>query len=177
MDYAGSGFSICAAMKDHFKRFPDKRQRPDYILWEGQHVKTSDHFSVALQGVVRAEILSAQPHTRQGFDLKLHDGWVQLEKGERVNHLRTWNDAAYENSVEYPYFCVEGRMFFWNVYETLFANGHRREEMWTGNSGMWVELISPIERIYHCSHGGANPPDFESLVVKVTISPGSRSHT
>ena len=50
-----------------------------------------------------------------------------------------------------------------------YASGQQVEEKWTENAGMWIEEISPTERIYHCSHGMAHPPDFESLVFKITI--------
>jgi hypothetical protein len=49
------------------------------------------------------------------------------------------------------------------------TRGQVVDEKWTGNSGMWVEEVSSNERIYHCSHGMAPKPDFDSLVFKVTI--------
>jgi hypothetical protein len=169
-DYADSGLTIQYAMLDHFKRFPDKSQRPDYVLWAGHQVKTGDALAVPRQGFVRCEFLSSKGDAEQGFDLKL-DGWLRLEKGEQVSLLRTWNDARYERFVEYPFQSNDGLLWVWNVYKMKYPGGQVVEEKWTENAGMWVEEISPAERIYHCSHGMAHPPDFESLVVKITIRP------
>jgi hypothetical protein len=38
----------------------------------------------------------------------------------------------------------------------------------TRNAGFWIEIVSPNERIYHSSHGLCDPPDFESLVFRVS---------
>jgi hypothetical protein len=51
-----------------------------------------------------------------------------------------------------------------------YPGGQVVEEKWTENAGMWVEQVTPYERVYHCSHGMANPPDFESLVFRVSIN-------
>ena len=169
-DYANSGLTIQYAMLDHFKRFPDKKQRPDYIVWDGRQIKTADSFAVATHGVVRGEFLSStKPDVDQGFDLKL-DGWICLEEGEKVSLLRTWNDSRYESFVEYPFQSNDGLLWVWNVYKMKYPGGQVVEEKWTENAGMWVEEISPNERVYHCSDGMAHPPDFESLVFKITIT-------
>ena len=170
-DYAESGLTIQYAMLDHFKRFPDKTQRPDYILWDGLQVKTADSLTVPPEAVVRGECLSSKGDVEQGFDLKL-DGWLRLEKGEEVSLLRTWNDPRYVPFVEYSFRSNDGRLWVWNVYKAKYPGGQVVEEKWTGNAGMLVEVISPTDRIYHCSHGMAHPPDFESLVFKISISKG-----
>jgi len=167
-DYADSGLTIQYAMLDHFKRFPDKRERPGYILWGGRQVKTGDSVDVPANGVVRGELLSSKGDVEQGFDLKL-DGWLRLAKGEKVSLLRTWNDPRYESFVEYPFHSRDGRLWVWNVYKRFFPNGRVVEEKWTENAGFWIEKVSETERIYHCSHGFVYPPDFESLVFKITI--------
>ena len=65
---------------------------------------------------------------------------------------------------------VERKRVSEGVYKMKYSGGQVVEEKWTENAGMWVEQISPNERIYHCSDGMAHPPDFESLVFKITIS-------
>ncbi|MBX3180316.1 MAG: hypothetical protein KF886_23440 [Candidatus Hydrogenedentes bacterium] len=168
-EYADSGRDIQWAMVDQVKRYPDKSKRPDHILWNGRVVKTYDRIPVAESGLIRAEFLSVKPEFEQGFDLKVYDGWLELEKGERVDILRTWKDNRYEDSVEYPFFCRKGEIGVWNVFKRMYGNDRVVEEKWTGNAGFWVEELSESERIYHCSHGMADPPDFEALVFKVSI--------
>ncbi len=168
-DYADSGLTIQYAMLDHIKRFPDKSLRPDYILWDGLRIKTADALTVPPQGRVRGEFLSSKGDVEQGFDLKI-EGWFRLENGERVSLLRTWNDSRYELFVEYPFQSKDGRLWVWNVYKMRYEGGQVVEEKWTENAGMWVQEVSPTERIYHCSHGMAHSPDFESLVFKITIT-------
>jgi hypothetical protein len=168
MDYAQSGLTIQHAMLDHWKRFPNKDERPEYILWAGLRVKTGDAFPVPKDGIVRGEFLSWKGGVEQGFDIKV-DGWLELEKGEKVQLLRTWNDPRYEAAVEYPFHTEDGVLWIWNVYKVRYPDDRVVEERWTGNAGFWVEVISETERVYHCSHGIAKPPDFESLVFKITV--------
>ena len=167
-DYAKSGLTIQYAMLDHVKRFPDKRLRPDYIVLGGLRVTTADVLVVPEGGIVRAEFISSKDEVEQGFDLKV-DGWIQLQNGDRVSVLRTWSNPRYEPIVEYPFFSRDGRLHVWNVYKMKYAGGQVVEERWTENAGMWVEEVSPTERIYHCSQGMAHPPNFESLVFRVSV--------
>jgi len=167
-DYGSTGMTIQQAMVDHAKKYPDKTQRPDCILWDGVSVKTSDAWTTPKKGIVRAEILSANTDVEQGFDIKV-DGWLELAKGERVPVLRTWKDERFEDTVEYPFFTRDQRLFVWNVYKMTYPSGRTVEERWTENAGFWVEQAGENERIYHCSHGMSSPPDFESLVFKVSV--------
>jgi hypothetical protein len=169
-DYAESGFTIREAMLDHAKKYPNKRDRPEYILWRGLHVKTSDAFSVPQTGTVKAEFIFAKEEIEQGFDIKV-DGWLELAGGEHVPTLRTWKDERYADTIEYPFFSRDGRLWVWNVYRMTYPSGHVIEEKWTENAGFWIEHVSENERIYHCSHGIATPPDFDSLVFKVRVDP------
>jgi len=169
-DYAASGLTIREALLDQVKRFPDKARRPERILWAGLAINTGDAFPVPREGIVRGEFLSSKGDAEQGFDLKL-DGWLRLEKGEKVSLLRTWNDSRYESMVEYPFHSEDRRLWVWNVYKRRLPDGRTVEEKWTENAGLWVERVSEAERIYHCSHGFLYPPDFESLVFKITIRP------
>jgi hypothetical protein len=168
LDYGDSGLTIQYAMLDFVKRFPDKATTPPYILWNGLHVQTSDVFAIPHKGILRAEFLSAKGSIQQGFDLDLN-GWLRLEAGEKVRLLRTWKDDLYEDVVEYPFFTRDGLLWVWNVYKMEYPGGQVVEEKWTENAGFWVEILSKFERIYHCSHGMATPPDFDSLVFKVGI--------
>ncbi|HUV63274.1 MAG TPA: hypothetical protein VMW24_05205 [Sedimentisphaerales bacterium] len=170
-DYAESGLTIREAMLDHAKRFPNKAKRPDHILWAGHRIKTADVFHVPQRGIVRAEFLSAMEGVEQGFDIQLDGGWVELEQGEHVPHLRTWKDKDFDDVVEYPFFSPDERLWVWNVYKMKYPGGQIVEEKWTENAGFWIEHISENERIYHCSHGMATPPDFDSLVFKVRVNP------
>lgn len=169
-DYADSGMTIQYAMNDHARRFPDRQTRPRFLLWNGLRIWTSDVWTVPERGIVRGEFISAKEGAEQGFDLKL-DGWVQLRDGEHVAVLRTWKDERLEDVVEYPFYSRDGLLWVWNVYKMIYRGGQIVEEKWTENAGFWVERLSESERIYHCSHGMATPPDFESLVFKVEIRP------
>jgi len=169
-DYADSGLTIQYAMNDHATRFPDKRTRPRFILWNGLRVWTSDVWTVPEKGTVRAEFLSAKGDIEQGFDIKV-DGWLELAEGEHVPVLRTWKDERYLDVVEYPFLSRDGRLWVWNVYKMKYPGGQIVQEKWTENAGFWIDQVSESERIYHCSHGMATPPDFDSLVFSVRVSP------
>jgi hypothetical protein len=168
-DYGDSGLSIQYAMVDQYKKWSDKTQRPDYILWEGLHIKTGDSMLVPTHGIVRAEFLEVKDGTGQGFDLDIK-GWIELAQGEKVSLLRTWYDPLYEPVVVYPFHSSDRLLRVWNVYKRLNSHGQINEEKWTGNAGFWVDRISEMDRIYHCSHGLAQKPDFEALVFRVTVT-------
>ena len=99
------------------------------------------------------------------------DGWFKLAEGEQVSLLRTWKEDRFEDWVEYPFFSRDGLLSLWNVYEMSYPSGEKVVEKWTENAGFWFEACSESERVYHCSHGMANPPDFDSLVFKVSVRP------
>jgi hypothetical protein len=170
-DYADSGLTIRTAMLDHAERFPDKNARPQYILWDGLKIWTSDRIPVPKRGTVCAEFLNADKKVRQGFDFEFDDGYHTLAQGEQISLLRTWKDERYDDVVEYPFVTNDGLLWVWNVYEMTYPSGEKVVEKWTENAGFWVEKSSENERIYHCSHGMAHPPNFESLVFKVTVRP------
>ena len=169
IDYAQSGLTIEVAMKDHFRRFPNKLTRPPHILWGCLTVKTADSIPVERSGVMRAEFLYARTDIEQGFDLRV-EGWFRLTGGEQLTLIRTWTDPNLEPWVEYPFFSSDGQLSTWNVYKARYHGGQVVEEKWTGNAGFWVEQLSVTDRIYHCSPGGLDRPDFESLVYRVTVT-------
>jgi hypothetical protein len=167
-DYAQSGLTIQFAILDHFKQFPERERRSRSILWSGHRVMTADAFVIPESGTIVGEFLSSKGEIEQGFDIKLN-GWLQLQTGEKVSLLRTWSDPRYEAKVQYPYHSEDGLLQVWNVYKRKYGIGNVVEEKWAGNAGFWVETRSDTERIYHCSHGVADPPDFESLVFRIAI--------
>jgi hypothetical protein len=169
-DYADSGLTIQAAMLDHVKRFPDKRSRPSHILWAGRCVRTGDDLTVPRLGTVRGEFLLAKNDLAQGFDIKVSGGGLILPSGKKVELLRTWNGADLDPVVTYPFESPRGILHVWNVYKMRYEGGREVEERWTGNAGFWVEVLSECDRVYHASHGAADPPDFESLVFRMTVS-------
>lgn len=170
IDYEGSGLTIQQAMLEHGKRYPHKKGSPITILWGKRRIRTSDCLHVPTEGMVRLEFLTSSQAIRQGADLKVN-GWIELAGGEHVPLLRTWQDERFEDVVEYPFFAKDGLLWTWNVYEMTYPGGQKVEEKWTGNAGFWVDVIGENERVYHCSHGMASSPDFDSFIYKLTIRP------
>lgn len=170
IDYAVCGLTLREAMLAHVKRHPDKKSRPETIRWGNRRVRTFDWIPVPREGIVRLEFLTLSQAIRQGVDLDI-DGWIELAGGERVPLLRTWQDDRFEDVVEYRFFAKDGFLRTWNVYEMTYPGGQKVEEKWTENAGFWVEANGENERVYHCSHGMAASPDFNSFVYKLTIRP------
>lgn len=168
-DYAESGLSIRAAFLDDAKLFPRQR-RPEnnFILWGGAIVRTSLQWTVPKAfGLIRIQFKKRSLGPRQGFDVKIDGGALISSTGERFPHLRTWADEKYEDVLEYAFDAPDKSVWLWNCYELHLPNGIMREEKWTENAGFWVEKLGEQCVVLHCSHGGAVPPDFESLVVQV----------
>jgi hypothetical protein len=170
IDYAESGLTVQQAMVAHALQHPNKERRPVTIRWGDRIVRTSDRICVPREGIVRVEFLSPTRAIRQGVDLELN-GWIELSVKEHVSILRTWQDDRFEDVVEYPYLSQDGLMWTWNVYEMVYPGGQKVVEKWTENACFWVEDHGDIERVYHCSNGMATPPDYNSLIYKVTIKP------
>ena len=172
MDYSKSGLSIQAAMVDFAKKHPDKKSRPKFIQWGDYQIRTWDTFTLPSEGKIRAVFKKTSDLYVQGFDLSFEEGCLLLEKDEEIPLLRTWYDAAYEDDVEYEFKSTDGKLlWFWNVTKRKWPNGSVTEEKLTGNAGFWIEHISDLHRIYHCSSAEATPPNFDSLVVEVQIMP------
>ncbi|MFN0056377.1 MAG: hypothetical protein ACKV0T_29885 [Planctomycetales bacterium] len=161
--------SIQYAMMDHAKQFPNPKARPKFIIWGGRKITTAVQIPVAADGIVRGEFLKSDATVRQGFDLKVDEGWIEFSGSEHVCLLRTWRDDSLPDTIEYPYHSRGASIWVWNVYERPYPNGGIVEEKWTNNAGFWVETLNASERIYHCSHGMSAMPDFESLVFKVSV--------
>lgn len=170
IDYAESGMTLQQAMVALAKRYPDKKNRPNTVLWGSRRVQTSDAIRVPNMGIVRIEFLTSPQAFRQGVDLKV-DGWIELAGGEHVPLLRTWQDERFEDVVEYSFFAKDGILWTWNIYEMMYPGGKKVVEKWTENAGFCVDVIGENERVYHCSHGSTSPPDFDSFVYKLTIRP------
>ncbi len=171
IDYANSGLDIQAAMVDQFHRYPTPESRPDYLLWGGLKIKTADQITVPKNGTITATIRSCTAtENAQGFDLAPKKGFLRLVDGQEVQLLRTWNDVRYEAEVSYPFFSAVGFISFWNVYKRQWPNGNITEEKWTGNAGFWIEELSPLHRVYHCSTGPLRIPDFEAFVVEILVT-------
>src|SRR4051812_14748094 len=160
IDYADSGMDVQSAMIDHFTRFPDKQSRAGHIRWNGRQIYTADPIAVPEYGSVRADFVHFARDVEQGFDLTCN-GWIELPNGVRIVTLRTWVNDSLPLTVHYSYRAIDRKLWLWNVYKMRYSGNQAVEEKWTGNAGFWIEEISPLERIYHCSHGMATPPDFE----------------
>ncbi|MBS2032151.1 MAG: hypothetical protein JST54_29905 [Deltaproteobacteria bacterium] len=166
-DYAALGLSIQRAMvRAAEKRRPNSG--PIRIRWGDKVICTGDTVSVPERGHLILEFLKGLDSPRHAVDLKMTGGCV-LKNGTVIPVLRTWFDSQYEPVVEYDYTARDRVIHVWNTSEVRLTNGSVRAEYWTGNAGMWIEPISTFERIYHFSHADSQAPDFESLVVKLSI--------
>lgn len=169
-DYAETGLNIQSAMLVATKALGKKPSLPFGILWSGKIIQVGDQVAVPQRGCVRLELLHYAAGFEQGVDIKTKGGF-ELADGKVVPLLRTWADSRFEDDVEYPYTSSDGILHVWNVFKRRFPGGEVREERWTGNAGLWVEKLSSSERIYHCSHGMVDSPDFESLQFKLSVRP------
>jgi hypothetical protein len=125
IDYATTGLDIRQAKVEHAKRQAGDPDRTDYILWDGIRVKTADWWDVPITGIMRIEFLSSDSSVDQGVDIKIEDGWLELQNKDHVSILRTWKNEKYEDSVEYRYFsqskknlhmeCIQDDLSCWSV--------------------------------------------------------------
>lgn len=169
IDYAETGLDIRQAMVDHAKKITEIPDRTNSILWNGIRVKTADWWDVPITGIVEVEFLSSDLKIEQGADVKVEGGWIELPNGNHISILRTWKNEKYDDLVKYNYFSKPGKICVWNVYNMTYSENQITDERWTGNAGFWVEYINENQRIYHCSHGMNDIPNFESLVFRISV--------
>src|SRR5262245_55644003 len=100
-DYAPMGIDIQTAMVRHVRAYPDRRTRPDHIIWNHREVRTFLTIAVPIRGRFRIKFLSAARGISQGVDVSADGGGVVLPNGKSVQTLRTWHDQVYEETVEY----------------------------------------------------------------------------
>jgi hypothetical protein len=170
-DYSTTGLSIrrafVKASEEYDGRLPTTEAAA--IRW-GQHdIVVGDITRVPERGRLRIELVSKAPTPRQGADVDVSPGGILLPSGKSLPSLRTWFDDEFEDVVEYGYETPRGVLRTHNVYE-MRRGAQVVEERWTGNAAMWVEELGARERVYHCSDGEADPPNFEALVYRVTVS-------
>ncbi|RYH20375.1 MAG: hypothetical protein EON54_26420 [Alcaligenaceae bacterium] len=169
VDYSTSGLDIGQAMlRAHKASGIRKLEHPARIVWVKIEVQTYDWIAVDAAARVRLELLSWRGTMRQGVDMQVDGGFV-LADGSRVQLLRTWRDDRYEDSVSYDFTSRDGVLRVCNVSERILPTGKVVTDSLTGNAGMWIERISPDERIYRCSAAPCDPPDFESLTFRVLV--------
>ena len=169
--YSSNETTIQSAMIDMVKSFPDKETRPESIIFDGTKVTTGLWVSVPTHFNIKLEFMS-EADQNQGVDMKPDKGYLKLSDGAKVKLLRTWHDPKFEKVVEYKGVSKSGRIFITNVYK-IEQFGEIREEKWTGNAGMAIDKLSSEELIFNCSPGYKNPPDFSSLIFRITAGKAS----
>lgn len=170
-EYRSSEISIQGAMVDMVKSLGSDTERPDHIIFDGEKVKTGHWIDVPEFFKIKIEFLS-KPDEDQGVDISVKDGYVTLADGSEVKLLRTWHDPKYDPIVEYNGYSNARKVIVYNVYKVK-RNDKILDEKWTGNAGMLVENCGKNEYVLRCSSNKFNPPNFDSLVLKVSIHEGS----
>jgi hypothetical protein len=158
-------------MVDMVKSHKYDAERPDHIIFDGQKVKTGHWIDVPEFFKIKIEFLS-KPDVNQGVDISVKNGYVTLADGSEIKILRTWHDPKYDPIVEYNGYSKAKKVIVYNVYKVT-RNDKVFDEKWTGNAGMLVDDVRNNEYILRCSSNKFNPPNFDSLVFKVSIREGS----
>lgn len=168
-DYGADGLDIQSAMLRHARAQPDRERRSRFLRWNGQVVWTAFEIVVPRRGRFQLELLDGAADATQGVDVKVVPGTIQLPGGERVPHLRTWRDARFEDTLEYPYRSRAGILWVWNVYKWSWPGGLVTDEKWTGNAGFLAEHEGDGRWLFRCSDGPSAPPDFGRLVFRISV--------
>lgn len=167
-NYKSSETTIQTAMVDMAMSYSVSADRPDFIFLDGQKVKTYHWMDVPEYFRIKVEFLS-EPDPNQGMDIKVEGGHIELADKEKVKLLRTWHDPKYEAVIEYTGYSKSKRVCVTNVY--MEKRGEKVfEEKWTENAGMIVQNTDDNTVILNCSSGSQVPPDFDSLVFKVSVT-------
>jgi hypothetical protein len=170
-DYRLTDLSIRRAFVEATEEYgrPRPATEPAAIRWGDRDIVVGDILQVPERGRFRLQLISKADEPRQGADVDVGPGKITLPRGQAVALLRTWFDEEYEDVVEYEYESPRGLMRTCNVYEMKL--GHNLvEDRWGDFAGMWIEELGPGDRIYHCSQGLSDPPNFNDLVYRLTVT-------
>ena len=174
-DYGHLGYTIGQAfVQQHLECKKKKIPAPNFVLWRGKIVKIFDKIKLPPHGKITGIVLhdAFSEKKMNGFDLKFENGYLVLEEGEQIKHLRTWSDPDYEDKVEYEFFATPNSILsIWNVSRIYLSNGHILVEKWTGNAGFIIEEITEYHKVYHCNHYEAENADFNDFRFSIEISP------
>lgn len=169
-DYSESGLDLQYAFIAASEEGEHLARVPPTILWGGLTVQNSDHIDVPKKGRVTLRFLQNRTgDTRQGVDICVVDGALELVNRDRVGLLRTWSDDQLEATVAYNYMSSAAKIIVYNVYRMTYGGGQTVEEKFTGNAGLIVEKLSALHRRYRASPGFATPPDFDALSFEIEV--------
>lgn len=170
-DYSGLGLSILEAFLDAGEAYPGRPpvEVPTAIRWAGRDIVVADMMRVPERGHVRLQALGRADDVRQAADIDVSPGGFILADGSAVPTLRTWFDSRHEDLAEFEYHTPRRLLRTHNVYELRLGN-RIREDQWGDYAAMWIEELGASDRIYHCNSGLRNPPTFDDLVFRVTVS-------
>jgi hypothetical protein len=138
-------------------------------MWGGLDVQNADCISVPSKGRFTLTFISGVLSPRQGVSVKADSGSILLEDGTKVRTLRTEYDDIHEDVVRYGYISNGRKINIWNVYEQAVGTGNLWGQ-WSDNAGLVVESLGPSKRLYHCSGGDNERPDFDDLVFSLEWS-------
>ena len=141
---------------------------PVSIRWGDHLVVTGDVMPVPAEGTARLQFIAGRDHLRQGTDLAVR-GTLLLSDGSSTSLLRTWWEEELPSAVEYRYVSQDLRLFTCNVYQ-VERSETVNDWRWGDYAGMWIEVRSEYERVYHCSHSESSDPDFDDLVYSLTVT-------
>src|SRR5688500_1885383 len=168
-DFGASGLSIQNALLIQAEHYPIGDPRRTTVLWNGRYVQTADRMTVPKHGTIRAQFLYSRSDVTQGFDVKVN-GWIQLSDGSHVSMLRVWREPELPDVVEHSFFSEDQSLWIWNVYRSMYPGNIAIDEKWTGNAGFWIQEMSEVDRIYHCSYGLSDVPNFDDLIFRVAVT-------
>jgi hypothetical protein len=169
-DFADSGMNIQDSLVHALKSIP--RETNFAILWNGLPTRNAWWERVPKVGRMRMQFVSPSTTPNQGVRTDVRGRGTHLPAVGWQKRLLTWHDPRFEDSVEYDYETEDGLMVVWNVFAP--ATNSLASEYWTGNAGMQREVLGRGRFRYSCSPGWANPPDFTSLVVELSVTPRLR---
>ena len=174
-DYGGAGLSVRRAFveaRDAFGgQLSNPMTKPISILWNGRDIIIGDILDVPQRGRFHIDFVSCRPTTLHGVDIEIPGGGIVFKGGKISPTLRTWFGSWYEPElewVEYPYHAPKGQLRVTTASERTHGD-QKVVERWTGNAAMFVERLGAHKHVYHCSHADSSPPNFEDMVIALTL--------
>jgi len=175
-DYSKEEVSVAEASMKQLKYFKQSGQiPPNYIIWGQRKVQFTDRIMLPSEGKIICQIMKDkfEDEALNAFDLKFEDGYILLEKGEVVKHLRTWGDSQYEPRIEYFFKAKPNSLLFIsNVSKIKLPNGKILIESRIGNSSFCISNEMDIyEKTFNCNHYTTYPPTFDDFVFSFKLIP------
>ncbi|GAA0567984.1 hypothetical protein GCM10010172_60230 [Paractinoplanes ferrugineus] len=172
VDYAPTSLTIAVAMLDKRNRATRlgwELSTPPVIRWGAEKVITGDLWTgLPAEGVGLIRVDRLDETRQSGVAINVPGGRVIGPNGSAAAEAVFWPQVD-GREIEFKFTAPRGTLGVCNVY-LVGDDSWSRVERWTEDAGMIAHVDSGTEKSYRCNHASTQPPHFNDLIFRLTLS-------